>query len=69
MKFQCIKGMSDNENVNIVVMQGDIVKFIEQNEGEILVEGLAGWCNGFELYFTPKQFVEHFQVIGLTYTI
>lgn len=69
MKFQCIKGMSDNENVNIVVMQGDIVKFIEQNEGEILVEGLAGWCNGFELCFTPKQFVEHFQVIGLTYTI
>ena len=62
MKFECIKGMADSDNVNVVVMQGDIVILNEVNEGEVLVEGRAGWCKGIELNFTPKQFVEHFKI-------
>ena len=50
-------------------MQGDIVKFIESGEGDVYVEGIAGWCEGMELNFTPKQFTEHFKVIGLKYTL
>jgi hypothetical protein len=69
MKFECIKGMADTDNVNVVVMQGDVVELIEQTEGSIEVEGVAGWCKGFELSFTPKQFAEHFKVIGLTYVL
>lgn len=64
MKFECIKGMADSDNVNVVVMQGDVVSVIETSEGDILVNGEAGWCEGVELSFTPKQFVEHFKVIG-----
>ena len=66
MKFECIKGMADSDNINVVVMQGDIVKFIESGEGDVYVEGIAGWCEGMELNFTPKQFTEHFKVIGLS---
>jgi hypothetical protein len=69
MKFECIKGMADSDNVNVVVMQGDIVIFNEVNEGDVLVEGVAGWCKGVELNFTPKQFTEHFKVIGLKYSL
>jgi hypothetical protein len=69
MKFECIKGMADSDNVNVVVMQGDIVIFNEANEGDVLVEGVAGWCKGVELNFTPKQFTEHFKVIGLKYSL
>ena len=63
MKFECIKGMADSDNINVVCMQGDIVKYIDNGEGEVLVEGVAGWCFSIELTFTPKQFVEHFKVI------
>jgi hypothetical protein len=61
MKFKCIKGMADNENV--VVMQGDIVTFIKTEEGVVIVEGELGWCKGWELMFTPKEFVVHFKLI------
>ena len=69
MKFKCIKGIADSDNVNVIIMQNDAVIFNESSEGEVLVEGIAGWCKGRELSFTPKQFVEHFEVIGLTYTL
>jgi hypothetical protein len=69
MKFECIKGMADSDNVNVVVMQGDIVTFDGSDEGEVCVTGVVGWCEGVELSFTPKQFAEHFKVIGLTYSI
>ena len=62
MKFECIKGMADSDNVNVIVMQGDIVTFDGIDEGEVCVTGKAGWCAGVELNFTPKQFVEHFKV-------
>ena len=69
MKFKCIKGMADSDNVNVIIMQNDVVIFNESSEGEVLVEGIAGWCKGWELSFRPKQFVEHFEIIGLTYTL
>jgi hypothetical protein len=62
MKCECIKGMTDSDNINIIVMQGDIVNVLETDEGDIFVEGISGWCEGMELNFTPKQFVEHFKV-------
>jgi hypothetical protein len=65
MRFECIKGYADNDNMNVVMMQGDIVKFIESSEGDILVEGEQGWCTGWELNFSPKTFVEHFKVIDI----
>jgi hypothetical protein len=61
MKFECIKGIADSDNVSVIVMQGDIVTFDGSDEGEVCVTGIAGWCKGFELNFTPKQFVEHFR--------
>ena len=59
MKFKCIKGMATPESV--VVMQDDNVKLISTDEGEVVVEGVDGWCKGIELTFTPKEFVEHFK--------
>ena len=61
MKLECIKGMATRDNVSVVVMQGDVVKLISADEGEVLVEGVAGWCKGFELTFTPGEFVTHFK--------
>ena len=49
MKFKCIKGMADSDNVNVIIMQNDVVIFNESSEGEVLVEGIAGWCKGWEL--------------------
>jgi hypothetical protein len=60
-KFKCIKGLATDENV--VIMQNDEVKFISNEEGEVLVIGINGWCEGMELTFTPKQLVEHFESI------
>ena len=68
-KFECIKGIADNENINVIVMQGDIVIVNEVNEGDILVEGYAGWCEGLELNFTPKQFTECFKFNGIKYSL
>jgi len=69
MKFECIKGMADSDNVNVICMQGDIVSFRENDDEFIYVEGIAGWCKDLEINFTPKQFTEHFKVIGITYTL
>jgi len=60
-KFECIKGMATSDDVSVVVMQGDVVELISTDEGEVLVEGVAGWCKGFELTFTPREFVIHFK--------
>jgi hypothetical protein len=69
MKFKCIKGIASSGNECVIVMQGDIVKFINTDEGEVCVEGIAGWCEGVELIFQPNVFVEHFKVIGIKYSI
>jgi hypothetical protein len=63
MKFECIKGMVDSDNINIIAMQGDQVIFNEVNEGEVWVEGASGYCKGFELNLSPRQVVEHFKVV------
>jgi hypothetical protein len=44
-------------------MMGDVVQFIENEEGMIYVEGIVGWCKGLELNFTPQQFVDHFMFV------
>jgi hypothetical protein len=56
----CIKGLADSDNINVICLQGDVVNILEVGEGDIVVEGIEGWCEGVELNFTPKQFVEHF---------
>jgi hypothetical protein len=61
MIFECIKGIATSDNVSVVVMQGDVVKLISTEEGEVLVEGEWGWCKGLELTFTPREFVTHFE--------
>lgn len=69
MKFECISGKADNNNINVIVMQGDIVELVEVNEGSVVVKGVAGFCKGRELTFTPNAFSHCFKVIGLTYTL
>lgn len=63
-KFECIRGLADNENMNVIVMQGDIVELVDHEDGEICVEGIKGWCSAHELFFTPSQFVTHFKSIN-----
>ena len=63
VKFECIKGMATSEDLDVIVMQGDIVDVLEVSEGEVLVVGTMGWCEGIELSFTPKQFVQHFKTV------
>jgi len=41
-KFECIKGLADSENINVIVMQGDIVELVENEERDICVEGIRG---------------------------
>ena len=67
-KYQCIKGMADAENLNVIITQCDVVKVVKVEEGSIHVEGEAGWCEGKKLSFTPKQFTEHFKVTCITYS-
>jgi alanine dehydrogenase len=67
MKFECIKGIADNENV--VAMQGDAVKLIKTEEGSVYVEGEWGWCSGWELIFSPKEFVVHFKMMDTNYNV
>ena len=43
--------------------QGDIVTVDGTDESDVSVIGVAGWCEGLELNFTPKQFIEHFKTI------
>jgi len=58
MLLKCIKGIYDEANV--ICLEGDLVSIKNVNEGEIIIEGFAGWCKGLELSFTPKQMVLHF---------
>ena len=58
-----IKKMVPGDNLNIIAMQGDQVIFNEVNEGEVWVEGVSGYCKGYELNLSPRQVVEHFKVI------
>ena len=61
MRFECIKGMATSDDVSVVVMQGDVVELISTDEGEVMVEGISGWCKGFELTFSPREFITHFK--------
>ena len=63
MKFECIKGMATSDNISVVVMQGDWVELVSTDEGEVVVNGIAGWCKGFELTFTPREFTTHFRTV------
>ena len=56
--LKCIRGIYDETNV--ICLEGDLVRVMNVVEGEILVEGLEGWCIGFDLSFTPKQIVSNF---------
>ena len=62
MIIECIKGIADSDNINVICMQGDLLKVVEVIEGDILCEGIEGWCLGYEIDFTPKVFVECFKV-------
>jgi len=59
--FRCIEGMSDNDNVNVIMMKNDVVKLNSVVDGYVNVEGVSGWCYGVELNFTPYQFVTYFE--------
>ena len=61
MRFECIKGMATSDDVSVVVMQGDVVELISTDEGEVMVEGISVWCKGFELTFSPREFITHFK--------
>ena len=63
-KFECIKGLETTDNLSVIVMTGDIVELVDHEEGDICVEGIRGWCSGFEINFTPSQFVTHFKSIN-----
>ena len=63
MKFECIKGLATSDNISVVVMQGDWVELVSTDEGEVLVNGIAGYCNGFELTFSPREFTIYFKSI------
>ena len=56
----CHKGIADKENISVITMKNDLVTLVSTSEGEIVVEGVTGWCKGYELTFTPNKFVEHF---------
>jgi hypothetical protein len=60
-KFECIKGIADKENTNVVCVKGDIVMLESTDEGEVLVIGIYGYSEGYEISLTPSQFVESFQ--------
>ena len=66
-KFRCIKGIVDSMG-QIIVFPGDILKFIEVEEGEYYFEVIDGWCTGMELNFSGKEVIEHFEYWGKTFT-
>jgi len=59
-KLVCIEGIADHDNVNVICVKGDVVRVLEVEEGQILVEVESGWAEGAELNFTPKVFARHF---------
>jgi hypothetical protein len=60
-KFECIKGIADKENTSVVCVKGDIVMLESTDDGEVLVTGIHGFSEGYELSLTPSQFVECFE--------
>lgn len=67
-KFRCVKGIVDTIRDNqIIVFPGDILKFIEEEDGEYYFEVIDGWCTGMELNFNGKEVIEHFEYWGKTF--
>lgn len=64
MRLECIKGYATDEN--LVLLQGDMVKVVDVEEGMVYLEGILGWCSGTELNFTPKIISEHFKYISMS---
>lgn len=60
-KYICVKGRADKEDINVMFTKGDVVMVVEMSEGEVLVEGLTGWCEGYELSLRPSIFAECFE--------
>ena len=61
MKLECIKGFANDET--LVCLQGDIVAWNGNDDnGDIELEGLEGWCEGLILIFSPQMVVDHFKV-------
>jgi hypothetical protein len=60
-KFECIKGIADKENINVICVKGDIVILESTDEGEVLITSVCGFSEGYELSLTPSQFVESFE--------
>ena len=56
-----IKGYATAENV--VFLKGDVVEVLGVEEGNVELIGVAGWCKGIEMNFTPKIIAEHFSSI------
>ena len=56
-----IKGYSTNENV--VFLKGDVVEILGIEEGNVDLIGVAGWCNGIEMNFSPKIIAECFSSV------
>lgn len=56
--LKCIRGMHDDTNV--FCLQGDIVKVVDVNEGLITIEGVEGWCVGWEFEFSAKEIASSF---------
>lgn len=65
--FECIEGYATDEN--LVVAQGDILQFLESEEGMLYFIGIAGWCKGIEINFTPKIIAKHFKSTHFRYTV
>jgi hypothetical protein len=57
--FECLEGYATDEN--LVVAKGDILRFLEGEEGMLYFEGVEGWCEGTEINFTPKVVAKHFK--------
>ena len=58
--LQCVKGIADSENINILCLKGDVIKVIDIEE-VITADVIVGWMQGLELTFTPQQIVDHFE--------
>lgn len=59
--LQCVKGIADSGNINILCMKGDVIKVTEIVEETITAEVIQGWMQGIYLTFTPQQIVDHFE--------
>lgn len=57
--LECIKGYATEENV--VCLQGDILKIIDMEEGNVTLEGVAGYSAEVIIDFSPRVIAEHFK--------